>query len=208
MAILFATHSAWTGVGAYVWMRLARLFRTSRLLCAAGLLQCSMLALLYGGAMPRRVFFAVAALHGFSAGAVEPLYIGFNCAQRDSNSRSPDPRARAVPPAQPTRTRRLTARIWLQVLGARRQVVQGWRRPAELGAATLYPSKPSWPGPRSACLRHRCSCATRGARRSGRARGLTARRSGTAGRQSRRSCVRPRRRTARSGWIGTTSCVT
>jgi hypothetical protein len=78
LAALFATHAACTGVGAYAWMRLARAFRTTRLLCVAGLLQCSMLVLLYGGLMPRGVFFGVAAVHGLAAGAVEPLYIGFN----------------------------------------------------------------------------------------------------------------------------------
>ncbi len=39
LAILFATHAASTGVGAYLWMLLARRYKTTRLLAAAGAAQ-------------------------------------------------------------------------------------------------------------------------------------------------------------------------
>ena len=78
LSALFSVHAAAAGIGAYFWMRLAWTHRTAHLLSTAGFLQCSMFALLYGGAMPKGLFLLIVALHGFAAGAVEPLYIGFN----------------------------------------------------------------------------------------------------------------------------------
>ena len=75
---LFSVHSATTAIGALGWMHLARRYQTTHLLALAPLLQCSMMALVYGGVISKPAFFCCTAFHGFAAGAVEPLYIGFN----------------------------------------------------------------------------------------------------------------------------------
>ena len=72
---LFSLHSACTAIGAWGWMHAARRYQTTHLLALAPLLQCSMLMLLYGGLLPKALFYCFSAFHGFAGGKSVSKYV-------------------------------------------------------------------------------------------------------------------------------------